>query len=180
MVKRLCLTSFGLMLLLAGCGTGGGATDDSTVGAMPGLEAPDNATAATTTASGLEPAVDSAGIAATATPSGTIDRTNSFFQRLGTNARTCETCHGSNQGWSLTPLRAPPIAPSAQASSPRVTTWASRRSQKASRRRRSTTCCRNWVALPDRGVSGAGLRTRIAPGVAGRGWIAPPAPSSPT
>ena len=104
MVKRLYLTSGGLMLLLAGCGTGGGATDDSTVGATPAIEVSPNVTAAVT--SGLEPAINSAGVAETVTTTGTIDRTNSFFQQLGTNARTCETCHGTNQGWSLTALGA--------------------------------------------------------------------------
>ena len=82
------------MLMLAGCGTGGGATDDSTVGATR-VEATVNATAVT---SALEAAINSAGLAETVTTTGTIDRTNSFFQQLGTNPRTCETCHGSNQG----------------------------------------------------------------------------------
>ncbi len=67
-----------------------GATDDSTTAVTSALEAANN----------------SAGIAETVTTTGTIDRTNSFFQQLGTNPRTCETCHGSNQGWSLTPLGA--------------------------------------------------------------------------
>ena len=104
MIKRPCLTSSGLMLLLAGCGMGG-ATDDSTVGATPAVEAAGSAPAAVLT-SELEPASNSAGIAATVTTTGTIDRTNSFFQQLGTNPRTCETCHGSNQGWSLTAVGA--------------------------------------------------------------------------
>lgn len=90
MVKRLSLASSGLMLMLAGCGTGGGAVDDSTVEVTSALEAANN----------------SAGIAETVTTTGTIDRTSSFFQQLGTNARSCETCHGSNMGWTLTSLGA--------------------------------------------------------------------------
>ena len=104
MVKRLCLMPGGLIVLLAGCGTGGGATDDQAVGATPAVESVAGSTAAVT--SGLEPAINSAGIAETVTTTGAIDRTNSFFQQLGKNQRTCETCHGSNQGWSLTSLGA--------------------------------------------------------------------------
>ncbi len=52
------------------------------------------------TTSALEPAVNLAGIAETLHTSGTIDRTNPFFQALGTNPRTCETCHSSAQGWT--------------------------------------------------------------------------------
>ena len=100
MVKGLCVTSSGLMLLLAGCGTGGGAPDDSTVGATPALEVAAGSVTAVLT-SELEPAINSAGIAATVTTTGTIDRTNSFFQPLGTNPRTCETCHGSGPGMVL-------------------------------------------------------------------------------
>lgn len=37
--------------------------------------------------------------------SGDIDRTNPFFQTLGTNGRTCETCHQLDQGTTITPAR---------------------------------------------------------------------------
>jgi cytochrome c peroxidase len=53
----------------------------------------------------LDLAVDPAGIASTATPTGSIDRTNVYFQSLGTNGRTCGSCHLSDQGWSITPAR---------------------------------------------------------------------------
>ena len=43
------------------------------------------------------------GIAATFTTSGTLDLSNPFFQKLGTNGRSCDTCHQLNQGWSVTP-----------------------------------------------------------------------------
>jgi hypothetical protein len=33
---------------------------------------------------------------------GAIDTTNPFFTPLGTNARTCETCHAADMGWTLT------------------------------------------------------------------------------
>jgi len=34
---------------------------------------------------------------------GPVDVTNPFFQRLGTNGRTCNTCHIASSAWSLTP-----------------------------------------------------------------------------
>lgn len=52
------------------------------------------------TTSALEPTVNLSGFAESLHTSGTIDRTNPFFQALGTNPRTCETCHGSATGWS--------------------------------------------------------------------------------
>jgi cytochrome c peroxidase len=99
MVKRLSLASSGLMLMFAGCGTGGGGTDDSTVSATLAVEATASATAVLT--SELEPASNTAGIAATVTTSGVLDFTNSFFQPLGTNPRSCDTCHDDQQGWTI-------------------------------------------------------------------------------
>jgi cytochrome c peroxidase len=53
--------------------------------------------------SGLLPADNSAGTAASAHTSGMIDFTNPFFQPLGTNPRTCATCHDPTAGWTITP-----------------------------------------------------------------------------
>jgi cytochrome c peroxidase len=50
---------------------------------------------------GLEPAPNFAGIAASLHLSGAIDRSNPFFQQLGSNPRSCETCHSSAQGWTI-------------------------------------------------------------------------------
>jgi cytochrome c peroxidase len=44
-----------------------------------------------------------AGRTETVTATGTIDTTNEFFQSLGTNGRTCGSCHLVDQGWSITP-----------------------------------------------------------------------------
>jgi cytochrome c peroxidase len=41
------------------------------------------------------------GTAETVHTSGSIDRTNPFFQALGANLRTCETCHAADQGWTI-------------------------------------------------------------------------------
>ena len=54
------------------------------------------------TSSALEAAPNPAGTAETFHTSGGIDRTNPFFQRLGINDRTCETCHRADQGWTIT------------------------------------------------------------------------------
>jgi len=51
------------------------------------------------TTSALEPTVNLSGFAETLHETGAIDRTNPFFQALGTNPRTCETCHSSATGW---------------------------------------------------------------------------------
>jgi cytochrome c peroxidase len=52
----------------------------------------------------LEESLNPAGIASTVHLSGSIDRTNPFFQQLGTNPRTCETCHSAQQGWTINAL----------------------------------------------------------------------------
>jgi hypothetical protein len=63
-----------------------------------GVEASDSEASS----SALEAAPNPAGTAETFHTSGVIDRTNPFFQRLGINDRTCETCHAANQGWAIT------------------------------------------------------------------------------
>jgi hypothetical protein len=34
-----------------------------------------------------------------------VDLSNPFLQSLGTNGRTCVTCHDADDGWSITPER---------------------------------------------------------------------------
>ena len=48
----------------------------------------------------LEPRANSAGVGDTFHTSGTIDRTNPFFESMGTNGRTCETCHDARSAWT--------------------------------------------------------------------------------
>ena len=43
------------------------------------------------------------GAALTISSTGRIDRKNPFFLPLGSNGRTCESCHQADQGWSITP-----------------------------------------------------------------------------
>jgi len=39
----------------------------------------------------------------TFSPGGSIDTSNAFFQALGTNGRSCNTCHRQEEAWSITP-----------------------------------------------------------------------------
>ena len=43
------------------------------------------------------------GVAATFNTAGRIDRGNPFFQSLGSNGRSCATCHQAQEGWTITP-----------------------------------------------------------------------------
>lgn len=45
------------------------------------------------------------GYAATLVTTGIIDKQNPFFQSLGSNGRSCASCHQQNQGWSITPAQ---------------------------------------------------------------------------
>lgn len=47
---------------------------------------------------------NTSGFAATFAKSGSIDRDNPFFQSLGTNGRSCSSCHQQSDGWSVTPV----------------------------------------------------------------------------
>src|SRR4051812_14063323 len=46
---------------------------------------------------------NASGVLRTVTAAGEIDTSNPFFQDLGTNGRTCFTCHRPDQAWSVTP-----------------------------------------------------------------------------
>jgi hypothetical protein len=43
------------------------------------------------------------GLAATFNTAGRLDRNNPFFQKLGTNGRSCDTCHQAGDGWTVIP-----------------------------------------------------------------------------
>jgi cytochrome c peroxidase len=51
----------------------------------------------------LLPSINDSGFAATYSLAGTIDRSGPFFQSLGTNGRSCATCHVQAEGWTITP-----------------------------------------------------------------------------
>jgi hypothetical protein len=47
--------------------------------------------------------VNSAGLQTTLSTADALDLRNPFFQDLGTNGRSCGTCHRPSQGWTVTP-----------------------------------------------------------------------------
>jgi cytochrome c peroxidase len=49
------------------------------------------------------PFPNSSGFAATYSTDGFIDLGNEFFQNLGTNGRSCVSCHQPQEGWTITP-----------------------------------------------------------------------------
>jgi cytochrome c peroxidase len=54
------------------------------------------------TSAALQAARNPFGVAETFDTTGAIDFTNPMFQQLGTNARSCATCHVPDMGWTLT------------------------------------------------------------------------------
>jgi hypothetical protein len=48
-------------------------------------------------------ASNDSGVALTISTNGFIDRRNPFFRELGSNGRSCVTCHVPQEGWSMTP-----------------------------------------------------------------------------
>ena len=85
MLKVVSVVSGGLLILVSGCGMEG-----------------DGDEPITETRSALAAAGNDFGVAETFHTSGAIDFTNPFFQPLGTNPRTCATCHSPDQGWTDT------------------------------------------------------------------------------
>jgi hypothetical protein len=52
---------------------------------------------------GLRPDPNPSGAAQTLSIAGRIDSANPFFQNLGTNGRSCSSCHVQGEGWTITP-----------------------------------------------------------------------------
>jgi cytochrome c peroxidase len=46
---------------------------------------------------------DATGLVRTLTPTGVIDNSNPFFQSLGSNGRSCGSCHRPENAWSISP-----------------------------------------------------------------------------
>jgi cytochrome c peroxidase len=51
----------------------------------------------------VEPLKNESGSAQTSTPTGTVDTNNPFFTPLGTNGRSCATCHVAEEAWTISP-----------------------------------------------------------------------------
>ncbi|HEY8229591.1 MAG TPA: hypothetical protein VIG31_03970, partial [Rhodanobacteraceae bacterium] len=57
--------------------------------------------AATPSATGGLVTRDASGMLQTMTPGGRIDQNNPFFQSLGSNGRSCSSCHQQQDGWTI-------------------------------------------------------------------------------
>ena len=84
----LCLCSG---FAIAGCGSGTPAVSTTT----------STTTTASTLIPSLQPYTTPTGTVSTYSSTGSIDTTGVFFQTLGTNGRTCATCHQLSQGMSI-------------------------------------------------------------------------------
>lgn len=85
MLKALKVVSGGLLLAFMGCGVEGDVDEPLTE-----------------TRSALEAAGNDYGVAESFHTTGAIDFTNPMFLQLGTNPRSCATCHAPDQGWTMT------------------------------------------------------------------------------
>src|SRR5437016_3198556 len=67
--------------------------------------APDDVSLATATqATGpTDPFSDATGTIQTFSASGSVDTTGAFFRSIGSNGRTCVSCHVPASGWTITP-----------------------------------------------------------------------------
>lgn len=96
------------MLSACGGGSESGAVDPLAA-AVPDAQAPADRGARLATLESrsalpnLLPAINRNGFAATYSVAGVIDRSGPFFQNLGTNGRSCDTCHVQAEGWTITP-----------------------------------------------------------------------------
>ncbi len=94
-------------LLLAGCGAGTVGTGSS------GTNTP-----AAVTIANLQLFTNSNGSASTYTSAGVIDESGVFFQPLGTNGRTCASCHQADQGMGLSADNVPALFTSTNGTDP--------------------------------------------------------------
>ena len=97
------------LVFIVGCSTvapstttGGGAGNNNTPVTIPNLQ----------------PFTDATGTVSTYTTAGVIDESTAFFQSLGTNGRTCFTCHQAAQGMSITPVAATALFTSTNGTDP--------------------------------------------------------------
>ena len=93
---------FGFRLARTGPDRLSGALIVGLLAAHPGCGAPDDEAAVdfASEESGLSAALNPYGVGSSVHTTGTIDHTNPFFQQLGTNPRSCATCHAPAQGWT--------------------------------------------------------------------------------
>jgi len=87
------LSLVSLAFIIAGCSNGAPTSTTTTT----------TTTTTTVTIPNLQPFADATGNVSTYTTAGVLDESTPFFQSLGTNGRTCFTCHQAAQGMSMTP-----------------------------------------------------------------------------
>jgi len=90
-IRRFLLTAaVGLALLSAGCGGSGSSASNTSSGQ-------------TASSGQLPPSSNSSGQFTTFSTNGSVNFNNEFFKSLGTNGRTCVSCHQPNDGWTIIP-----------------------------------------------------------------------------
>ena len=70
---------------------------------LPGLAAAQDDVLRRPDVAQMHRAANDSGVAVTISTNGFIDGRNPFFRALGTNGRSCVTCHVPAEGWSMTP-----------------------------------------------------------------------------
>lgn len=93
---------------IAGCGSGAPAVSTTT----------STTTTASTLIPSLQPYTTPTGTVSTYSSTGSIDTTGVFFQNLGTNGRTCATCHQLSQGMSINAATAAALFASSSGTDP--------------------------------------------------------------
>lgn len=93
MVHRLCISL--TLVLLAACASGPPGPQAGGETGFPGAQH--------TLDPNLAAFPNASGWSRSFTPSGHVDTRNPFFQPLGSNGRSCSSCHRAEDGWSVTP-----------------------------------------------------------------------------
>ena len=96
------LVMVGVLGLLAGCASD--ATDDTStdLSTTETVAKAESALSLRHLPNNL-PLINSSGFAATYSTAGSVDLTGPFFSSLGTNGRTCGSCHLPTDGWTIIP-----------------------------------------------------------------------------
>jgi cytochrome c peroxidase len=92
----------GLIGTLAACSSDTGQGDEADLSAPEVVAASAAALSVRRLPNNL-PFLNADGFAATYSTTGSVDLTGPFFQSLGTNGRSCASCHLPDQGWTITP-----------------------------------------------------------------------------
>src|SRR4051794_4919399 len=78
-------------------------TNFASVGAVFLLASTSLVTAGSSHISNMKEYANGSGTSQSFSSNGALDTRNPFFQNLGSNGRSCTSCHQPDQGWSVTP-----------------------------------------------------------------------------